>query len=159
MAHPGQEAIDPVTGTRVVVLATSTETGGKLLQFDETYPPQRGKEGNSAHLHRTFDERFEIAEGRAAYVVDGRECFAESGTLVVIPRGTAHLNPYNAGDRPMRLIHSIALDPPHARTLESFENAFDTIAMLAQQGKLNDQRLPRSLLQFAVILQSLHPHS
>jgi mannose-6-phosphate isomerase-like protein (cupin superfamily) len=159
MAHSGQVVTDPVIGTRIVVLKTSAETGGKLLQFEETYPPGRGKEANSLHRHLTFDERFEIVEGRAAYVVNGAEQFAEAGATLVVPRGAAHLNPYNAGDAPLKLIHSIALDPPNVRTLESFENAFDTIAELAQRGKLNQQRHPKSFLHFAVILQSLHPHS
>src|SRR5258706_3638419 len=159
MAHPGQVLTAPVTGTRIAVLKTSAETGDNLLQFKEMYPPGRGKEANSPHMHLTFDERFAIAEGRAAYVVNGAEQFASAGERVVIPRGTAHLNPYNAGDTPMRLIHSIALDPPSAYTLESFENAFDTLGLLAQRGQLNEQRRPRSFLQFAVILRSLHPHS
>jgi mannose-6-phosphate isomerase-like protein (cupin superfamily) len=159
MAHPGQNLTDPVTGTRIVVLKTSAETGGKLLQFEETYPPQRGKEANTPHIHLTFDERFEIVEGHAAYVVNGAEQFASAGETLVIPRGAAHLNPYNAGDTPMRMIHSIALDPPNVRTLESFENAFDTLGLLAQRGELNEQRHPKSFLQFAVILRSLHPHS
>jgi mannose-6-phosphate isomerase-like protein (cupin superfamily) len=159
MAHPEQVATDPVTGTRIVVLKTSAETGGKLLQFEETYPPGRGKEANAPHLHLTFDERFEIVEGRAAYVVNGAEQFAEAGAVLVIPRGAAHLNPYNAGDEPMQMIHSIALNPPNVRTLESFENAFDTLVQLAQHDQLNEQRHPKSFLQFAVILQSLHPHS
>jgi len=159
MAHPGQIVTDPVTGTRVAVLATSAETGGKLLQFEETYPPGRGKEANAPHVHLTFDERFEVAEGRAAYLVGGVERHTGAGETVVIPRGAAHLNPYNAGDTPLRLIHSIALEPPSVYTLESFEDAFDTLALLARNGELNQQRNPRSFLQFAVILQSLHPHS
>jgi mannose-6-phosphate isomerase-like protein (cupin superfamily)/uncharacterized protein YndB with AHSA1/START domain len=159
MAHTGQVATDPITGIRIAVLKTSLETGGRLLQFEETYPPGRGKEGNSPHVHLSFDERFEIAEGRAAYVVDGAERLAGTGETVVIPRGAAHLNPYNAGDIPMRMIHSIALDPPSPRTLESFENAFDTLGLLARNDELNEQRHPRSFLQFAVILRSLHPHS
>jgi mannose-6-phosphate isomerase-like protein (cupin superfamily) len=159
MAHPGQVLTDPVTGTRIAVLKTSAETGGKLLQFEEIYPPGRGKEANSPHMHLTFDERFAIAEGRAAYVAGGAEQFASAGDTVLIPRGTAHLNPYNAGDTPMRLIHSIALEPSNPRTLESFENAFDTLGMLAQRGQLNQQSHPKSFLQFAVILQSLQPHS
>ena len=159
MAYPGQVETDPVTGTRIAVLKTSAESGGKLLQFEETYSPGRGKEANAPHLHLSVDERFEIVEGRAAYVVNGAEQFAETGATLVIPRGTAHLNPYNAGDAPMRMIHSIALDPSNARTLESFENAFDMLSQLAQRGKLNEQRQPKSFLQFAVILQSLHPHS
>jgi mannose-6-phosphate isomerase-like protein (cupin superfamily) len=141
------------------VLKTSAETGGALLQFEETYPPGRGKEANSPHVHLTFDERFEIVEGRAAYVVNGAERLAQAGETVIIPHGAAHLNPYNAGDTSMRVIHSIALDPPNVRTLESFENAFDTLGRLAQRGQLNEQRHPKSFLQFAVILQSLHPHS
>jgi len=159
MVYAGQVFTDPITGTRIAVLKTSAETGGKLLQFEEMYPPHRGKEANSPHVHLTFDERFEIVEGRAAYVVNGEEQFARAGETVVIPRGAAHLNPYNTGDAPMRMIHSIALDPPNARTLESFEHAFDTLGRLAQQGQLNEQRQPRSFLQFAVILRSLHPHS
>jgi mannose-6-phosphate isomerase-like protein (cupin superfamily) len=159
MAHPGQVVTDPATGTRIAVLKTSAETGGKLLQFEETYPQGRGKEANAPHLHLTFDERFEVVEGRAAYVVSGAKQLAEAGATVVIPRGAAHLNPYNAGDVPLKLIHSIALDPPNARTLESFENAFDTIGELARRGKLDQRRQPKSFLQFALILQSLHPHS
>jgi mannose-6-phosphate isomerase-like protein (cupin superfamily)/uncharacterized protein YndB with AHSA1/START domain len=159
MAHPGQIVTDPVTGTRVAVLITSAETGGKLLQFEETYPPRRGKEANTPHLHLTFDERFEVVEGSATYVVDGVERHAQTGTTLVIPRGAAHMNPYNTGDQPLRLIHSIALDPPNVRTLESFEHAFDTLARLAQRGELNDQRHPRNFLQAAVLLQSLQPHS
>ncbi len=58
MAHPGQVMTDPATGTRITVLKTSAESGGKLLQFEEIYPAQRGREANSPHLHRTFDERF-----------------------------------------------------------------------------------------------------
>src|SRR5262245_20491493 len=73
MAYPGQVVTDPVTGTRIAVLKTSVESGGKLLQFEETYPPGRGKEANAPHLHLSFDERFEIVEGRAAYVLNGAE--------------------------------------------------------------------------------------
>src|SRR6266545_440177 len=78
MAYAGQVFTDPITGTHIVVLKTSAETGGKLLQFEEMYPPRRGKEANSPHVHLTFDERFEIVEGRAAYVVNGEEQFARA---------------------------------------------------------------------------------
>jgi mannose-6-phosphate isomerase-like protein (cupin superfamily)/uncharacterized protein YndB with AHSA1/START domain len=159
MAHPGHVLTDPITGTRIAVLKTSAETGGKLLQFEEIYPAQRGREANAPHLHRTFDERFEIVDGRAGYLLDGAERIASAGETVLIPRGAAHMNPYNAGDQPMRLIHSIALDPPNVRTLESLEGAFDTLGRLALQGQLNAQRQPKSFLQLAVILRSLQPHS
>jgi mannose-6-phosphate isomerase-like protein (cupin superfamily) len=53
-------------------------------------------------MHLTFDERFEIVEGQAAYVVNGEERFARAGATVVIPRRVAHLNPYNASDAPTR---------------------------------------------------------
>src|SRR5262245_54277486 len=54
MAYPGQVLTDPATGTRIAVLKTSAESGGKLLQFEELFLPQQDKQASRPHLHLTF---------------------------------------------------------------------------------------------------------
>lgn len=159
MASVGQLYVDPNTGTRIEVLSTSASSGGRTLAFDVTHQPNHGKEANTPHFHLTFDERFEIVEGVAGYVLNDQEILAKAGETIVISRNTKHLNPYNAGDASMRMIHKISLDTPNPRTLEAFENAFDTFAKLARENKMRADGHPKSFLQFAVVIQSLQPHS
>jgi quercetin dioxygenase-like cupin family protein len=81
-----------VLGTQVTVLASNARThsyGITLQQGDEgTGPPP--------HCH-DWDEAFYVLQGNIEFVCDGNTAMCTPGTLVHVPRGTAHGFRYCAG--------------------------------------------------------------
>lgn len=73
-------------------------------------PP--GFEGPAPHVH-DGDQLYYVLEGRLTVQLDGGEHEAEPGSLVFIPRGTAHQN-RNRGDAPE--LHLDLLVPPPRRS-------------------------------------------
>ena len=63
-----------------------------------TRPGHRATE----HIHPNMEERFEVLEGRAAFVVDGIEVMATAGEIVIARPGSRHLA-WNPADAPVRL--------------------------------------------------------
>ncbi|MER3445037.1 MAG: hypothetical protein C4333_13350 [Meiothermus sp.] len=135
MAVPGQVLSDPTTRTRLLVRRTARDSGGRALELEVFYPLGAGREANRPHFHRTFEEGFEVLAGAATYVLNGKEHTAQAGEGFRIPRGAAHLNPWNAGPEPLHLRQLIELDPPDRRTLEAFEDFFETLFGLAREGR------------------------
>ncbi|RIH81390.1 Polyketide cyclase / dehydrase and lipid transport [Calidithermus terrae] len=158
MAVPGQVLSDPTTRTRLIVRRTARDSGGRALELEVFYPPGAGREANRPHFHRTFEEGFEVLAGAATYVLNGKEHTARAGEGFRIPRGAAHLNPWNAGTEPLHLRQLIELDPPDRRTLEAFEDFFETLFGLAREGRTGPGGQPR-FFQAAVLLRSLQPSS
>ncbi len=52
-------------------------------------------------MHPHTDEAFYLAEGNATFVLGERELTVTAGSLVFVPRGTAH-TVRNSGDTPVR---------------------------------------------------------
>jgi mannose-6-phosphate isomerase-like protein (cupin superfamily) len=86
--------------------------GADAFVFDRRFRPHSGKAG--PHRHLDYEERYEILEGRARAKVDGTEHELAAGDELVIPRGAAHLNPYNDTDAPMRFRQTIEPSLPFA---------------------------------------------
>lgn len=55
-----------------------------------------------AHVHPAMEERFEVIQGRAEFVVDGRNRDAGVGEVVIVPPGIRHLA-RNPTSGPVRL--------------------------------------------------------
>ena len=81
-----------VVGTQVTVLASNAATrsyGITLQQGDEgTGPPP--------HSH-DWDEAFYVLKGEIHFLCDGKSYACQAGTLVHVPKGTAHGFSYGPG--------------------------------------------------------------
>src|SRR5205807_902632 len=85
MATAGQTFENPLTGERMVFRKTAHDTNGTLLEIEFFIKPHSGK-GLGAHIHPSFDERFEIISGSARYMIGKDECSAAAGDVVVLPQ-------------------------------------------------------------------------
>jgi mannose-6-phosphate isomerase-like protein (cupin superfamily) len=81
------------------------EAGGDAA-MERLMKPHTGKA--NAHVHLDFDERYEILEGTATIVVDGRTRTAGPGETVEVARGTKHRNPFNDTGQDVRLRHTVS---------------------------------------------------
>jgi len=107
--------VNPVTGEEVTVVA---ESPGVLVL--EALWPRPGHRA-SPHVHPKLEERFEVLEGRAGFLVgDAPERLASPGDVVLVPPGTTHLA-WNAADGPTRV--RMEFRPP-GRWLEVIERLF-----------------------------------
>jgi quercetin dioxygenase-like cupin family protein len=68
-------------------LATSSETGGAFLLFDDVMT--RGKT-TPLHSHPQVDETLYVLEGEILVHVDGREQRLGIGSMAMVPRGVPH---------------------------------------------------------------------
>jgi quercetin dioxygenase-like cupin family protein len=68
-------------------LATSAETGGVFLLFDDVMT--RGKT-TPMHSHPEVDETLYVLEGEILVHVDGREQKLGQGAVAIVPRGVPH---------------------------------------------------------------------
>lgn len=106
---------NPATGEEVTVLSE----GPDVLVLETLWP----RPGHRAlpHVHPALEERFEVLEGLAAFVIgDAPERLAAPGDVVVAPPGVTHLAS-NAADGPTRV--RIEFRPP-GRWLEVVERLF-----------------------------------
>ena len=115
MAHAGQE-IHGQGGFRLLLVRTTAETGGEVLEMEATYsgtgqlPPE--------HLHPRQDERFEVLEGTIRAIVGGAERRYEVGEAFEVPAGTPH---QMTADEPARVRWEVR---PALRTAEFFERLY-----------------------------------
>ncbi len=72
------------------------------LVFERRYVPDTGR--GSQHVHGDFEHRFECLEGEATVDVGRVRRVLRAGEVTVVPRRTAHTDPYNAsaGDAVVR---------------------------------------------------------
>jgi len=94
------EALD-VVGTKVSVLASSTETGCYGITFQE------GEEGTGPPPHsHDWDEAFYVISGEVNFQCAGERHKCPAGTLVHIPRNTEHGFSYGKGGGTMMEVTS-----------------------------------------------------
>ena len=74
-------------GTRYVLKATASETGGRVGLFEGHVPPG---DGPPMHVHRREDEIFHIVEGLFRIWCGGQTWDVEHGGVVLLPRGVPH---------------------------------------------------------------------
>ena len=112
--------------------------------------PHTGKA--DAHLHLDFVERYEILDGTATIVLDGRELKAGPGETVEVPLGTPHRNPYNETDADLRLRQTVSPGSPFADAFVSSLGHGMENDRLDKQGEFRD-------LQLFVILRATSAQS
>ena len=94
------EALD-VVGTKVTILASSTETGCYGITF------QKGEEGSGPPPHsHDWDEAFYVISGEVNFQCAGEHYRCPAGTLVHIPRNTVHGFNYGKGGGTMMEVTS-----------------------------------------------------
>ncbi len=81
------EWFDLVPGERMRIRLGATDTGGRFTITESIVAP-----GGSAplHLHRSADEIFMVTAGTVHFTVADDVVEAPAGTIIVLPRGTAH---------------------------------------------------------------------
>jgi mannose-6-phosphate isomerase-like protein (cupin superfamily) len=156
MATAGQAFENPLTGERMVFRKTAHDTNGTLLEIEFFIKPHSGK-GLGAHIHPSFDERFEIITGSACYMIGHDECFAAAGDVVVLPKAIAHVHPWNVGDDVLHVRRVIQFSRPEKSMLAAIEAFLETLYALAQQGKVGNNSLPKNFLQRMVVAQAIQP--
>jgi len=158
MAIEGEAFENPVTGERMVFGKTGRDTNGALLEIEFLIPPNMRK-GFAAHFHPYFDERFEIVNGSARYMVGKDERATQASDVFVLPRSIPHVHPWNVGSEVLHYRKITLLDKPDLQWLLETEQFFESLYALAQQGKIGNDGLPKNLLQKVVLVQSLQPHT
>lgn len=143
MAKAGDELLNPVTGLRTVFRKTARETSGELLQVDWISEP--GWTTGPDHVHPRQEERFEVLCGRLGLRADGIERVHGVSDVIVVSAGSPHAA-WNAGDED---VHVLVDFRPALRT----ERAFETLAALARDGKINGAGAPRNPLVLALVLR------
>ena len=143
MIRSGDTIENPVTGERLVFMATSAETGGEYVRFECFVEPSGFVA--AAHVHPLQEELFEIIEGSVTFKIDGRELPTRPGDRVLVPAGTRHQF-WNAGEEAARFVCEV-------RPALQFERLIETMFSLAQDGKTNKRGMP-SPLRLAVIARA-----
>jgi quercetin dioxygenase-like cupin family protein len=140
VVQPGDTIQNPVTGERIVFLATSRQTRGEAVVIETQVQP--GGSVAAAHVHPYQEERFTVLDGTVGFKV-GRETIVNApGDTLVVPAGRAHKF-WNAGDEVARFVCDI-------RPALQFESLLETMFALAEAGKTNRRGMP-GLLRLAVI--------
>jgi mannose-6-phosphate isomerase-like protein (cupin superfamily) len=131
----GDSLENPVTGEIGTIVKAPWEGDDGSLEADLRVRPGGAVAGE--HVHREFDERFEVVEGRIGFRLDGEESIAGPGDVVEIPRGSWH-DWWNAGE-----------DAAVARVRVSEGTRFmlmiETLFGLARDGHTNAKGLPDPL--------------
>jgi quercetin dioxygenase-like cupin family protein len=84
----GRAIDNPISGERIVIQVSGTETDGKLLVFDLFLPP--GTSVPARHVHPEQEERFTIREGELRFSIGRTTLTARPGQTVKVPQQTAH---------------------------------------------------------------------
>lgn len=140
MLEPGRTFTSPRNGAHGKVVEHTPERA----VLERLMPPGTGR--TDAHLHRDFDQRFEVVSGTATYAVNGRDPVTlEAGKAVEIPLGASHVDPYNASAEPLVVRNVIS---PAGRFVDVYVASW---GRALEEGRLDDQD-EFSFLGLAVML-------
>jgi mannose-6-phosphate isomerase-like protein (cupin superfamily) len=130
---PGRVIDNPISGERIVIRQSGTQTDGRLLAFDLFLPP-RGHV-TAAHVHPAQEERFTVVAGRMRFRLRRRIIDVGAGETVVVPPGTPHWfgNP-GPGESHARV---------EARPALRTEELFEMMEAVTRAGGFLGTRLPR----------------
>jgi mannose-6-phosphate isomerase-like protein (cupin superfamily) len=121
-----QRWTNPRTGAWIELSSDGDDT-----VLERVMTPHTGKA--DPHRHLDYVESFEVLEGTATLVVDGRTISAGPGERVEIPVGVSHRNPYNETDADLHLRHRAA---PGSPFVDAFVSA---LGHHMEQGTVNKQ--------------------
>ncbi|HVE56876.1 MAG TPA: cupin domain-containing protein [Pyrinomonadaceae bacterium] len=83
----GQGEVWNVLGETIICKVRGAETFGRFAVVEETSPP---KGVVPPHFHNQTDEIIYVLEGEYSIECNGKKSVAQTGSVVVIPRGTTH---------------------------------------------------------------------
>jgi len=136
--QPGQGEHVTVVSDQIRILLDSKATGNACMVFEEITEPGKG---TPLHRHAKDDEWFYVIEGRAKFVVDGKETVVGPGGFVFAPKGSVHAF-VNVGTTPTRMVigtYPGGLDAP-----------FRAADKLGREGRANPDTLAAAFLPHGV---------
>jgi quercetin dioxygenase-like cupin family protein len=144
-AHSGQGRVidNPITGERIVILKSGSETGGRLLEFDLFLPP--GGHVPAGHVHPEQEERFTVVAGHMRFRLGRRTIVAGPGETIAITAGQAHW----FGNSGTVASHARVEVRPALR----MEEMFDATEAISLAGHFPGTRLPRLSDLASVLLE------
>jgi quercetin dioxygenase-like cupin family protein len=143
MANTNQVITNAIIGDRVKFLVTSEDSGGNLLKVELWCKP--GAKGPPLHYHPLQKETFEVVRGTLGIDDNNEKMALSAGEKYSVPANSLHRF-YNASNEE-DVVVLVSLEP--ALKTEFF---FETLYSLANQGKTDENSLPKSILQFAAMM-------
>ena len=137
--------VNPVSGERVTFLATAEETDGEYVRIrNET---SAGAQGVVMHYHLAYTEAFEVVRGTLDVCVGTKKnhLVLTKGEFVFVPLNTAHRF-WNSSTEPVAFEVEI-------RPARNFEKSLRAQFGLVQDGKTNDEAIPKNILELALIYE------
>jgi mannose-6-phosphate isomerase-like protein (cupin superfamily) len=122
----GQRFTGP-SGTTAEVVESSRER----FVFERTLPPGTGK--GMPHLHLDYVQTFEVLEGAGTMRIGRERRDMRAGETIKLERRTAHVDPWNEADSPLRFRMTIAPQPYFIEVYAATWTAW------LEAGKLNRQ--------------------
>lgn len=95
------------------------------------------------HVHPDHDEIFEVIKGKAIYYINGKKYKAKTGSIIRVPKGKRHINPFNAD------FNELIVKKRDVIELDS-ENFYRTLYLMADKGKFNQMGIPNVLQRMAL---------
>jgi mannose-6-phosphate isomerase-like protein (cupin superfamily) len=126
----GERYESPDGKTWIEILAAPDSGQGDIVVRRMQKP---GKGRLLPHVHLDYTERFKVEQGRATARLGSHKVEAGPGEEVLIAPGENHMNPYNASDEELVMVHSFEPAP-------EFIQAFvETFCHLTRQGRTDRQ--------------------
>jgi hypothetical protein len=145
----GQTVRNPVSGERTTFVRTAASTDGHALELLWRVPPG-SRMVALPHLHPDDAEEFELLEGSARYRVGRERLESAAPHRFIVPPSTVHVHPQNVGEEDLVVRQWVENDEPRTAMLAGIQAYFETVAALAQAGRVNRIGLIVNPLQFAL---------
>lgn len=148
-----QGQVIDIPGERLVFIETGWQTNGKILAMDtvrEPFNPDFRLRREDGHIHPDQEERFEIIEGSARFLIGDREVVLTAGQSAVVPRNTVH--------------HWMALGGQPVRVKAVYEPALDTAQLFykligpLERGEINLLHAMVIQREYRGTVWPAHPH-
>lgn len=141
MATQGQSIYNKVSTDKIVFLKTRQDTKGALLQFENYHQPNGI--GPVAHCHPLQEEKFIVLNGAFTININGHAQTVKAGEEVTVPAGAMH-HWQITGTEELHMITEF-------RPALHFEEIIETIASLAQKGKMDKAGKPDPMQMSATL--------
>ncbi len=137
--------VNPVTGDRMTILASSHQSQGRYAKIQFDLPP--GAKGSPLHYHSEMEETFTVLKGSLVMEVgeNAERRILQAGERLTILPGTHHSFCNTSDDWVTFTTENL----PAA----GFEQFIRGLYGLAIDGKVNAEGMPTNLLQFAILLK------
>jgi mannose-6-phosphate isomerase-like protein (cupin superfamily) len=129
-------------GEQIEFIQPDTEHNGRFVEYYH-YMFWKGSGYLQEHVHPSHDEVFEVIKGKAVYYVNGKKYKAKAGTIIRIPKGKKHINPFNAD------LSELIIKKRDAVGLRT-ESFYRQLYHMADKGKFKYLGIPSKLQRLAL---------